>query len=207
MELSVIEQEYFQAGMRYIVGVDEAGRGPLAGPVVAAAVCLPPQANLPGVQDSKTLTAARREVLYDQIRNQALAVGLGVVWPEVIDRINILQATHRAMVEAVVDSGVQPDLLLVDGLWVSRLDMAPQVALVKGDALCLSIAAASIVAKVERDRIMVALDKEYPGYGFSKHKGYPTKEHIAAIQALGLCPQHRRTFCQQLQQTTLDLSS
>ncbi len=207
MELSVIEQEYFQAGMRYIVGVDEAGRGPLAGPVVAAAVCLPPQANLPGVQDSKTLTAARREVLYDQIRNQALAVGLGVVWPEVIDRINILQATHRAMVEAVVDSGVQPDLLLVDGLWVSRLDMAPQVALVKGDALCLSIAAASIVAKVERDRIMVALDQEYPGYGFSKHKGYPTKEHIAAIQALGLCPQHRRTFCQQLQQTTLDLSS
>lgn len=207
MELSVIEHEYFQAGMRYIVGVDEAGRGPLAGPVVAAAVCLPPQANLPGVQDSKTLTAARREVLYDQIRNQALAVGLGVVWPEVIDRINILQATHRAMVEAVVDSGVQPDLLLVDGLWVSRLDMAPQVALVKGDALCLSIAAASIVAKVERDRIMVALDKEYPGYGFSKHKGYPTKEHIAAIQALGLCPQHRRTFCQQLQQTTLDLSS
>ncbi|HHV44782.1 MAG TPA: ribonuclease HII [Firmicutes bacterium] len=193
--------------MRYIVGVDEAGRGPLAGPVVAAAVCLPPQANLPGVQDSKTLTAARREVLYDQIRNQALAVGLGVVWPEVIDRINILQATHRAMVEAVVDSGVQPDLLLVDGLWVSRLDMAPQVALVKGDALCLSIAAASIVAKVERDRIMVALDQEYPGYGFSKHKGYPTKEHIAAIQALGLCPQHRRTFCQQLQQTTLDLSS
>lgn len=207
MELSVIEHEYSQAGMRYIVGVDEAGRGPLAGPVVAAAVCLPPQANLPGVQDSKTLTAARREVLYDQIRNQALAVGLGVVWPEVIDRINILQATHRAMVEAVVDSGVQPDLLLVDGLWVSRLDMAPQVALVKGDALCLSIAAASIVAKVERDRIMVALDKEYPGYGFSKHKGYPTKEHIAAIQALGLCPQHRRTFCQQLQQTTLDLSS
>jgi len=207
LELSVIEQEYSQAGMRYIVGVDEAGRGPLAGPVVAAAVCLPPQANLPGVQDSKTLTAARREVLYDQIRNQALAVGLGVVWPEVIDRINILQATHRAMVEAVVDSGVQPDLLLVDGLWVSRLDMAPQVALVKGDALCLSIAAASIVAKVERDRIMVALDQEYPGYGFSKHKGYPTKEHIAAIQALGLCPQHRRTFCQQLQQTTLDLSS
>lgn len=207
MELSVIEHEYSQAGMRYIVGVDEAGRGPLAGPVVAAAVCLPPQANLPGVQDSKTLTAARREVLYDQIRNQALAVGLGVVWPEVIDRINILQATHRAMVEAVVDSGVQPDLLLVDGLWVSRLDMAPQVALVKGDALCLSIAAASIVAKVERDRIMVALDQEYPGYGFSKHKGYPTKEHIAAIQALGLCPQHRRTFCQQLQQTTLDLSS
>ncbi|MDD2628656.1 MAG: ribonuclease HII [Limnochordia bacterium] len=207
LDFSIIEREYFGRGMQYIGGIDEAGRGPLAGPVVAAVVFFSSSCRIPDVNDSKALSHKRRELLYDEIKAKALAIGIGIVWPEVIDQINILRATHRAMGKAVAESGVEPDLLLVDGLPVPTLDAAPQLAIVKGDALCFSIAAASIVAKVERDWIMIDLEQKYPGYGFGQNKGYGTAEHLRAIDRLGLCPQHRRTFCHRHRQVTLDLSS
>jgi ribonuclease HII len=187
------ERQARSNGFRAVAGIDEAGRGPLAGPVVAAAVILPESFDLPGLTDSKQLSEKTRERLYPLIRTQALAVGIGVARAEEIDRVNILQATLRSMMRAVGRLQLPPDFLLVDGNVPIPLPL-PQQALVKGDSRSLSIAAASVVAKVVRDRIMCALDRLHPGYGFAGHKGYGSAAHRAAIARLGPCPCHRRTF-------------
>lgn len=176
-----------------LCGIDEAGRGPLAGPVCAAACVLPEGLVIEGLNDSKRLSEKRREALYEQITTQAVAWAVCLVDEVVIDEINILQATFRAMRGAVSKLGLQPDLCLVDGNRDPGLGL-PTRTVVKGDASCASVAAASILAKVTRDRLMCAYDAQYPGYGFAVHKGYGTKAHYAAIQQLGLCPIHRRSF-------------
>ena len=187
------EQQAQARGYRAIAGIDEAGRGPLAGPVVAAAVILPEHFELPGLTDSKLLSASARERLYPLIRAQALAVGLGVARAEEIDQINILQATLRSMQRAVGRLAVPADFLLIDGNVPLPLPL-PQQTLVKGDSRSLSIAAASVVAKVVRDRIMTTYDRLFPGYGFAGHKGYGSAAHCLAIARLGPSPCHRRTF-------------
>lgn len=176
-----------------LCGIDEAGRGPLAGPVCAAACVLPEGLVIEGLNDSKKLSEKRREALYEQITTQAVAWAVCLVDEAVIDEINILQATFRAMRGAVAKLGLQPDLCLVDGNRDPGLGL-PTRTVVKGDASCASVAAASILAKVTRDRLMCAYDAQYPGYGFAVHKGYGTQAHYAAIQQLGLCPIHRRSF-------------
>lgn len=176
-----------------IAGVDEAGRGPLAGPVVAAAVVLAPAPPLRGLADSKRLTPKRREALDREIRDRALAFAVAFATVEEIDRINILQASLLAMERAVANLGVTPDSALVDGNRSPRLACAVETV-VKGDATVAVISAASILAKVARDREMLLLDERFPGYGFARHKGYPTREHLAALRALGPCAQHRRSF-------------
>lgn len=180
-------------GYAVIAGIDEAGRGPLAGPVVAAAVVLPAGMDLPEVDDSKKLSPAKREELYDLIMASALAVGVGCSDPATIDRINILQATLAAMKTAVSNLAVQPDCLLIDG--ISKIHVSiPQRTIKKGDGTSLSIAAASIVAKVHRDRMMTDYDADYPQYGFAGHKGYGCVEHLKAIAEHGPCPIHRLSF-------------
>jgi ribonuclease HII len=180
-------------GYAAVAGIDEAGRGPLAGPVVAAAVILPAGVDLPQVDDSKKLSARKREELLELILANALAVGIGISDAGIIDRINILQATLAAMKDAVALLGVQPDYLLVDG--ISKVPVGiPQKTVKKGDGTSLSIAAASIVAKVHRDRLMVAYDAKFPQYGFAAHKGYGCAEHLRAIAEHGPCPIHRLTF-------------
>ena len=186
------ERKYY-ANCEYICGIDEAGRGPLAGPVVAAAVILPKGLKIPYLNDSKQLSAKRREELFDIIMEKALAVGVGVASPERIDEINILQATYEAMRQAVAELKVKPQILLNDAVYIPGLDL-PQEKIIKGDAKSLSIAAASVIAKVTRDRMMKAYHEIFPEYGFDKHKGYGSKEHIAMIQTLGPCPIHRRSF-------------
>ncbi len=181
------------SGFTYVAGIDEAGRGPLAGPVMAAAVILPAGFSIIGVDDSKKLTPCKREKLFDIIMEQAMSVGVGMVNPEDIDRINILQATRRAMLAAVQQLSPQPDYLLIDG--ISTIDSTiPQKTIIKGDSLSLSIAAASIIAKVTRDRLMSEMDATYPGYGFAGHKGYGSAAHMEAIRRLGPSPIHRLTF-------------
>lgn len=192
-ELYAYEAALHEEGVSVICGIDEAGRGPLAGPVCAAACILPAGLELPGLNDSKKLTEKRREVLYTQIIAQAVAWAVCLVDEKTIDEINILQATFRAMRGAVEQLSVRPDLCLVDGNRDPGLGL-PTKTVVRGDAACASIAAASILAKVTRDRLMVQRDAQYPGYGFAAHKGYGTKAHYAAIAALGLCPIHRRSF-------------
>ncbi|PLX81640.1 MAG: ribonuclease HII [Desulfuromonas sp.] len=187
------EREAHRSGYGQVAGVDEAGRGPLAGPVVAAAVILPDTFDLPGLNDSKKLSAKTRERLFPLIRSQAVAVGIGCISAAEIDRINILQATLRGMVRAVERMGVSPDYLLIDGITPVPMPL-PQKTLKKGDSRSLSVAAASVIAKVVRDRIMVGYDRLYPGYGFAGHKGYGSARHMEAIARLGPCPQHRRTF-------------
>jgi ribonuclease HII len=189
-----IEHAHWAAGRRYIVGVDEAGRGCLAGPVVAAAVVLPPEASLPGLDDSKRLSAEARAALLPAIRREALAVGVGACSPEEIDRLNVLWASLEAMRRAVLALPLPPEVVLVDGN--RAIPEAPwvQETLVKGDARSLSVAAASVVAKVTRDRMMEALHAEYPAYGWDGHKGYPTTTHYAALAAHGPSPHHRRSF-------------
>ena len=176
-----------------VAGVDEAGRGPLAGPVVAAAVILDPARSIAGLQDSKRLSAARREILYDQICDRALAWATGSASVAEIDSLNILQATLLAMQRAV--AGLEPaaEHALVDGNRCPDL-ACPATAIVRGDSLVAAISAASILAKVTRDREMLALDETYPGYGFASHKGYPSKAHLDALERLGVLPVHRRTF-------------
>ncbi|MCP5151230.1 MAG: ribonuclease HII [Chromatiales bacterium] len=176
-----------------VAGVDEAGRGPLAGPVVAAAVVLDPSRPIAGVADSKTLSAATREALAERIRAEALAFGLGAASVAEIDRLNILHATMLAMRRAVGALATPPELVLVDGNRCPALE-CPSRAVVGGDRTVAAIAAASILAKVTRDAEMVALDARHPGYGFATHKGYPTAAHRAALAALGPCPEHRRSF-------------
>lgn len=190
--------EYCYAGYGLTAGVDEAGRGPLAGPVVAAAVILPPDLDLFYLNDSKKVTAKRRDVLYDQIREHAVTYGIGFADPEVIDEINILQATYQAMRDAVSKLSPQPSVLLNDAVTIPGISIH-QVGIIKGDSLSVNIAAASILAKVTRDRLMAEMDEKYPGYGFAKHKGYGTAEHIAALRANGPCPIHRKTFIKHFQ--------
>jgi len=188
-----LDREYLAAGRCVVAGVDEAGRGALAGPVVAAAVVLPAGSELPGVLDSKRLTPEQRWRTYRAIRADAVAVAVGVVEGDEIDRINILRATHRAMATALARLQPPADFALIDGLPVEGL-MIPHRSLVKGDLHNYLIAAASIVAKVARDLLMADLDALYPGYGFADHKGYGTASHCEALRRLGPCPLHRRTF-------------
>lgn len=176
-----------------ICGVDEAGRGPLAGPVVAGAVILPVDAEILYLNDSKKLSASRRDELFDEIREKAVSWAVGIVSPERIDEINILQATYEAMRQAVAKLMPEPDILLVDAVTIPGVSQK-QVGIVKGDAKSVSIAAASIMAKVTRDRMMVELDEKYPEYGFASHKGYGSQAHIEVIRKYGPSPIHRRTF-------------
>ncbi|MFO7716681.1 ribonuclease HII [Desulfosarcina sp.] len=192
-DLWTFEKKARAVGCRLIAGVDEAGRGPLAGPVVSAAVILPDGVDLPGIDDSKKLTPARRTRLYDRLYAAACAIGIGVVDAAEIDRVNILQATLCSMAIAVSNLRPGPDHLLVDGIFTIASDL-PQLAIKKGDSLSISIAAASIVAKVTRDRIMTQADALYPEFGFRLHKGYPTRSHRDAIVDYGCSPIHRRTF-------------
>ncbi len=187
------ERAAWRSGLTHVAGVDEAGRGPLAGPVVAAAVILDPERRIKGLDDSKLLTPARREVLFAEILEHARGVGTGIVDPQTIDRVNILEATRLAMGEALGKLSPCPDLVLIDALRLPRADY-PQRALVHGDRRSASIAAASIVAKVTRDRLMLEADRRFPEYGFDRHKGYPTPEHLRALRRYGPCPLHRQTF-------------
>lgn len=177
----------------YICGVDEAGRGPLAGPVAAGAVILPQDHDLLFINDSKKLTPGKREKLYEQITEEAVSWAVGLVDPERIDEINILQATYEAMRRAIGQLNPQPTVLINDAVRIPDVRIS-QIPVIKGDAKCISIAAASILAKVTRDRLMIELDSQYPEYGFARHKGYGTREHIEAIRKFGPCPIHRRTF-------------
>ncbi len=177
----------------YICGIDEAGRGPLAGPVVAAAAVLPKDCQIFYLNDSKKLSEKKRDLLFDEIKEKAVAYGIGIVSPQVIDEINILQATYEAMRQAISQLNVIPEILLNDAVTIPGVDIM-QVPIVKGDAKSVSIAAASILAKVTRDRMMMEYDQIYPEYGFAKHKGYGTAAHIAALKEYGPCPIHRRTF-------------
>ena len=176
-----------------ICGIDEAGRGPLAGPVVAGAVILPRDCEILYLNDSKKLSAAKREALYDEIMDKASAVGVGMASPARIDEINILQATYEAMRDAVAKLGVEPGILLNDAVTIPGI-LVPQVPIIKGDAKSVSIAAASIIAKVTRDRLMVQYDEVLPGYGFAQNKGYGSKDHIEALKRLGPTPIHRQSF-------------
>jgi ribonuclease HII len=187
------ERAAWADGMVCVVGLDEAGRGPLAGPVVASAVVLPKKFKTDGIGDSKSLTPAARDRAYDRIMKRAVSVGVGVVDVDEIDRVNILQATYIAMRAALANVSAAFDFILVDGLPVPDLP-ARSKAIVKGDMKSVSIGAASIIAKVTRDRIMLEIDVHYPEYGFSNHKGYGTPEHLAAIAKHGPCPCHRRSF-------------
>lgn len=185
------EREY--DGCSLICGVDEAGRGPLAGPVTAGAVILPKDCTILYLNDSKKLSEKRREELFLEIREKAVSYSVGIVGPERIDEINILQATYEAMRQAVSGLGVVPDLLLNDAVTIPELAI-PQVPIIKGDAKSVSIAAASILAKVTRDHLMEEYDRQFPQYGFAKHKGYGTAAHVAAIREFGPCTIHRRSF-------------
>lgn len=189
--LKEYENKYPEA--QYICGIDEVGRGPLAGPVVAAAVVLPKDCDILYINDSKKLSAQMREKLYDEIKEKAIAIGIGLVSPQRIDEINILQATYEAMRQAIEKLDVTPDILLNDAVTIPGVDIK-QVPIIKGDAKSISIGAASIIAKVTRDRMMEEYDNIFPGYGFGKHVGYGTAEHIAALKKLGPTPIHRRTF-------------
>lgn len=185
------ENKYSDLGA--VAGIDEAGRGPLAGPVVAAAVILPKDIFLPFLNDSKKVTEKRRDVLFDQIKQEAIAYGIGIASNALIDEINILQATYEAMREAISKLNKTPDILLVDAVHIPNISLK-QVGIVKGDAKSVNIAAASILAKVTRDRLMLEYDKIYPEYGFASNKGYGTAKHIEALKAYGACDIHRRSF-------------
>ncbi len=190
-ELKAYEKEY--AVYESICGIDEAGRGPLAGPVVAGAVILPKNCDILYINDSKKLSEKKREELYDIIMDKAVAVGIGYSTPERIDEINILQATYEAMREAVSRLSVQPDLLLNDAVTIPQISIR-QIPIIKGDAKSISIGAASIMAKVTRDRLMVQYDSIFPEYGFASNKGYGAQAHIEALKKYGPCPIHRKTF-------------
>jgi ribonuclease HII len=191
------EHELWNSGLEHVAGVDEAGRGPLAGPVVAAAVVFPKGVWIEGVNDSKLLKEAKRENLFEKIRSAALAVGVGIVPNEEIDRINILQAAMFAMRYALEKLEVQPEFALIDGNQFSH-DSLRYETFVDGDALSFTIAAASIVAKVTRDRLMRSEHERFPQYGFDRHKGYGTQQHRDAIRKFGLCEIHRRSFCRNI---------
>ena len=194
INLSKFEKECYENGFKNIAGIDEAGRGPLAGPVVAGAVILPKDCLIEGVNDSKKLSEKKREKLYDDIIENAVAWGVGIVDHTVIDEINILNATRRAMKLAIENLEVKPDYILIDAEKKVDTNGIPYLPIIKGDALSISIGAASILAKVTRDRIMREYDNIFPMYGFEKHKGYGTKAHVEAIKEYGPCMIHRQSF-------------
>lgn len=185
------ERQLWAMGYKLAAGLDEVGRGPLAGPVVAAAVILPGEVVLPGIDDAKRLSPRRRQELYQVIRETAVSVGVGVVHPDGIDEASVMLATYKALIKAVGDLTVQPDYLLIDALHLPNVTQ-PQAPVVGGDSQSCSIAAASIVAKVVRDEYMIEMDRQYPEYGFANHKGYGTAEHRAALERFGPCPIHRK---------------
>ena len=193
MEMNLFELACQQSGYKQIAGIDEAGRGALAGPVIAAAVILPAHCNIKGLRDSKQLSPKQRAYLFDEIHNVAVSIGIGSADHRVVDRLNVLQATLLAMQKAVEKLTPAPDYLLVDGLDLPEVSIVGE-AIPKGDSRSYSIAAASIVAKITRDRLMVEWDPIYPNYGFSRHKGYPTSQHRQAIAQFGASDIHRRTF-------------
>lgn len=203
-EIKKIEEEIYLKGAQSIAGIDEAGRGPLAGPVVVACVVMPRDSMIEGVNDSKKVSEKKREKLYDEIIQKAIAYGVGIISQEEIDKINILNATKEGLTLAIKEMEKdlkekqrgfeKPEIILVDALTKIDTDHIPYRSIIKGDAKSYSIAAASIIAKVTRDRIMREWDEVYPMYGFAKHKGYGTASHIAAIKEYGLCPLHRRSF-------------
>lgn len=192
--LKEYEAKLHKDGIKYIVGIDEAGRGPLAGPVVIGAVIMKQESFIEGINDSKKISEKKREKLYEEIKKEAVAWSVGIVNEERIDEINILNATKEALTQAISKLEVKPDLILVDALEKIDTLSIPYISVIKGDAKIYSISAASIIAKVVRDRIMRSYDKAYPEYGFEKHKGYGTSAHIEAIKKYGLCPIHRKTF-------------
>ena len=196
------EAQAWRTGLSRIAGIDEAGRGPLAGPVVAAAVVIAPDRRIKGLCDSKVLPAEKREALFAVIHERAIAIGVGIVDHLTIDRINILEATRVAMMQDLAQLVVTPELIITDFVKLRECP-CPQRNLVDGDARCATVAAASIVAKVTRDRLMCEIDTEFPLYGFAKHKGYATAEHLAAIDRHGLCRLHRRSFVSEWRQGTL----
>ena len=197
-DLKRYEENLYKEGLKYICGIDEAGRGPLAGPVVVGAAVMPRDSMLEFVNDSKKVTAKRRDKLYDEIKDTAIAYGIGIIPQEEIDELNILNATkkglHTALGEVIEKLKTKPDIVIVDALREIDTFGITYESIIKGDATCYSISCASILAKVTRDRIMQEWDKIYPEYGFAKHKGYGTKEHIEAIKKYGPCPIHRKSF-------------
>ena len=194
IKLKEIEKELYQKGFKNICGIDEAGRGPLAGPVVIAGVVMPQDSMIEGVNDSKKVSEKKREKLYDIILEEAISYSVAIIGQDVIDEINILNATKQGVTQVIDELDVKPDLILVDALEHINTRGIPYEPIIKGDAKCYNIAAASIIAKVTRDRIMREWDEIYPQYGFINHKGYGTAKHIAAIKEYGLCPIHRKTF-------------
>ena len=203
-EIKKIESDLYRKGVNNIAGIDEAGRGPLAGPVVVACVIMPKNSMIEGVNDSKKVSEKKREKLYEEIINEAIAYGVGIISQEEIDRINIINATKEGLTMAIKEmekdlkekerNFEKPEIILVDALTKIDTDGISYRSIIKGDAKSYSIAAASIIAKVTRDRIMRQWDEVYPMYGFEKHKGYGTAKHIAAIKEYGVCPLHRRSF-------------
>jgi len=192
-DLWLFESKAIEKGFAYIAGTDEAGRGPLAGPVVSAAVLLPTSFHDPDITDSKKLSPKKRSYLYEKLYDQAISIGIGIVDNIEIERINILNASLMSMAISVKNLNPQPDYLLIDGKFRIPADLT-QETIIRGDTLSISIAAASIIAKVTRDRLMERYHQDYPQFGFSRHKGYPTKAHKEAIEKFGCCPIHRRTF-------------
>ena len=193
-KLKEIEKDLYLKGCNKVCGIDEAGRGPLAGPVVVSAVIMPQDSFIEGVNDSKKVSEKKREKLYDEITNNAIAWGVGIIEPQEIDNINILNATKKGVTAALKELIEKPDIILVDALTGIDTLGIPYQSIIKGDAKSYSIAAASIIAKVTRDRIMRQWDEVYPQYGFEKHKGYGTKAHIEVIKNDGICPIHRKSF-------------
>lgn len=187
------EEELEKKGIKYIAGVDEVGRGPLVGPVVTACVILPTGYTLDGLTDSKKLSQKKREMYFDIIMKDALSVSIGIKSEQVIDEVNIYEATKLAMYEAINASKIKPEHVLIDAMKLETLDI-PSTSIIKGDLKSITISAASVIAKVTRDRMLVELDKKYPEYGFAKNAGYGTKQHIEAIEKYGIIPEHRKTF-------------
>lgn len=192
-DLLKYEKDLYKNGVKLIAGVDEVGRGPLVGPVVAAAVILPINYHLDGLNDSKKLTEKKRERFYDVLMQEAIAIGIGEASAKEIDEINIYQASKLAMMRALKNLKIKPEHVLVDAMPLKEIDI-PSTSIIHGDALSLSIAAASVIAKVTRDRMMIELDKKYPEYGFAQHKGYPTKKHLEVLQKYGVLDNYRFTY-------------
>ena len=187
------EENLEKQGIKYIAGVDEVGRGPLVGPVVTACVILPPGYTLDGLTDSKKLTAKKRDMYFDIIMKDALSVSIGMKDEDIIDEVNIYEATKLAMYDAINNSKIKPEHVLIDAMKLEKLEI-PSTSIIKGDLKSITISAASIIAKVTRDRMLIELDKKYPEYGFAKNAGYGTKQHIEAIEKYGIIKEHRKTF-------------
>ncbi|MDD6224539.1 MAG: ribonuclease HII [bacterium] len=193
VDLYQYEKELWSNNVKYVAGVDEVGRGPLIGPVVTACVILSPDFKLEGLNDSKKLSEKKRELFYDYIMKHALSVSVGIVDEKIIDEVNIYEATKLAMYQAINNSKIKPEHVLIDAMKLDELEIA-STSIIKGDAKSISIAAASVIAKVTRDKMMLELDNKYPMYGFKSHKGYPTKKHVEAIRKYGLIEGYRKTY-------------